>query len=51
MLWLDPKCKDSETLLPLLRAYDSSLMHVYRVSDVVNDPSRDLPDCVKPLQD
>jgi putative SOS response-associated peptidase YedK len=50
-LWLDPKCKDSETLLPLLRAYDSSLMHVYRVSDVVNDAGRDLPDCVKPLRE
>ena len=50
-LWLDPKFRDSETLLPLLRAYDSSLMHVYRVSDVVNDPVNDSPDCIKPLRD
>ena len=49
-LWLDPKMKDSETLLPLLRAYDSSLMHAYRVSDLVNDPANDFPDCLKPLQ-
>lgn len=49
-LWLDHKYRDSETLLPLLRAYDSSLMHVYRVSDIVNDPENDSPDCVKPLQ-
>jgi len=48
-LWLDPKFKDSETLLPLLRAYDSSLMHVYRVSDLVNDPKNDVPDCLKPF--
>jgi putative SOS response-associated peptidase YedK len=48
-LWLDPKFKDSETLLPLLRAYDSSLMHAYRVSDVVNDPLNDSPDCLKPF--
>ena len=47
-LWLDPKFRDSETLLPLLRAYDSSKMHVYRVSDVVNDPKNDSPDCLKP---
>ncbi|PIU19983.1 MAG: hypothetical protein COT18_04630 [Elusimicrobia bacterium CG08_land_8_20_14_0_20_59_10] len=49
-LWLDPKMRDSETLLPLLRAYDSSLMHGYRVSDIVNDPANDSPDCLKPLE-
>lgn len=48
-LWVDPKMRDSETLLPLLRAYDSSLMHAYRVSDIVNDPKNDSPDCLKPL--
>lgn len=48
-LWLDPRMKDSETLLPLLRAYDSALMHAYRVSDLVNDPARDTADCIKPL--
>ncbi|MCM2266344.1 MAG: SOS response-associated peptidase [Elusimicrobiales bacterium] len=48
-LWLDPKFRDSETLLPLLRAYDSALMHGYRVSDVVNDPANDSPDCLKPV--
>jgi putative SOS response-associated peptidase YedK len=49
-LWLDPKYRDSETLLPLLRAYDSAKMHGYRVSDVVNDPSNDSPDCLKPVE-
>lgn len=49
-LWLDPRMKDSETLLPLLRCYDSALMHGYRVSDLVNDPSNDSPDCLKPPQ-
>jgi putative SOS response-associated peptidase YedK len=48
-LWLDPKFRDSETLLPLLRAYDSAQMHGYRVSDVVNDPKNDSPDCHKPV--
>ncbi|OGR64227.1 MAG: hypothetical protein A2X31_13230 [Elusimicrobia bacterium GWB2_63_22] len=48
-MWLDPKFRDSETLLPLLRAYDSAKMHVYRVSDIVNDPKNDSPDCLKPL--
>ena len=50
-LWLDHRFRDSETLLPLLRAYDSSLMHVYRVSDIVNDPKNDSPDCVQPLRE
>ncbi len=49
-LWLDPGCRDTEVLLPLLRAYDSSLMHGYRVSDVVNDPNNDSPACLKPLE-
>jgi len=49
-LWLDPKMRDSETLLPLLRGYDSSLMHGYRVSDLVNDPKNDSPDCLKPVE-
>ncbi|HBE89283.1 MAG TPA: SOS response-associated peptidase [Elusimicrobia bacterium] len=48
-LWLNPRMRDSETLLPLLRAYDSSLMRGYRVSDIVNDPKHDSPDCAKPL--
>lgn len=48
-LWLDPKMKDSETLLPLLRACDSSLMRGYRVSDLVNNPKNDFPDCLKPV--
>ncbi|MCX5785864.1 MAG: SOS response-associated peptidase [Elusimicrobia bacterium] len=48
-LWLDPKMKDTETLLPLLRGYDSSLMHGYRVSDLINDPKNDSPDCLKPF--
>lgn len=47
-LWLDPKFRDSETLLPLLRAYDSAQMHGYRLSDVVNDPKNDWPDCLRP---
>ncbi len=50
-MWLDPKFRDSETLLPLLRAYDSGLMRGYRVSDVVNAPSNDSPACVEPLRE
>lgn len=49
-LWLNPRMRDSETLLPLLRAYDSSLMRGYRVSDIVNDPANDSPDCARPLE-
>lgn len=50
-MWLDPKFRDSETLLPLLRAYDSSKMRAYRVSDIVNNPENDSPDCIKPLKE
>jgi putative SOS response-associated peptidase YedK len=48
-LWLDPRMRDSETLLPLLRAYDSAKLHAYRVSDLVNDPGNDSPACLAPL--
>ncbi|MDO8804151.1 MAG: SOS response-associated peptidase [Elusimicrobiota bacterium] len=50
-LWLDPKFRDMETLLPLLRAYDSAQMHGYRVSDAVNDLKNDSPDCLKPHEE
>lgn len=47
-VWLDPKFKNSELLLPLLRAYDSSLLHVYKISDYINDIQNDSIDCIKP---
>ena len=49
-LWLDPRMRDSEVLLPLLRGYDSSLMHGYRVSDLINDPANNSPECLEPLR-
>ncbi len=48
-LWLDPKMKDSEVLLPLLRCCDSALIHGYRVSDLINDPVNDSAACLEPL--
>ena len=49
-LWLDMRASNTEELLPILRAYDSSLMHGYKVSAMVNSPENDSPDCLKPLQ-
>jgi len=49
-LWLDMRASNTEELLPILRAYDSGLMHGYKVSTMVNSPENDSPDCLKPLQ-
>ena len=49
-LWLDMRASNTEELLPILRAYDSSLMHGYKVSSAVNSPENDSPDCIAPLQ-
>jgi putative SOS response-associated peptidase YedK len=49
-LWPDMRASNTEELLPILRAYDSSLMHGYKVSALVNSPENNSPDCLKPLQ-
>lgn len=49
-LWLDMRSSNTEELLPVLRAFDSSLMSAYKVSALVNSPDNDSPDCGKPLE-
>lgn len=49
-LWLDMRASNTEELLPFLRAYDSALMHGYKVSALVNSPENNSPECLKPLE-
>ena len=48
-LWLDMRSSDTEDLLPILRPYDSALMHGYKVSAFINSPENNSPECIKPL--
>lgn len=49
-LWLDMRASNTEELLPFLRAYDSALMHGYKVSSLINSPENDSSECMKPLE-
>jgi len=49
-LWLDMRSSNTEELLPFLRAYDSALMHGYKVSSLINSPDNDSPECAAPLE-
>ena len=48
-LWLDPTVHEPQRLLPLLKPYPASKMVAYPVSSIVNSPTNESPDCVKPL--
>ena len=45
-LWLDPKCEDIERLSKLLTAHPAELLECYPVSNIVNSPQADAPDCI-----
>lgn len=49
-LWLDPGVRDENTLLELLKPYESGLMEEYEVAVKVNSPNEDSPECVKPAR-
>lgn len=46
--WLDPDNNDSEKLRKLLKPFSSEDMDYYGVSTLVNSPSHNSPDCIKP---
>lgn len=48
-LWLDPKVTDPERLKPLFLPYPSDKMDMYPVSEIVNSPKNDTPECIVPL--
>jgi putative SOS response-associated peptidase YedK len=48
--WLDHHAIEPEMLKPLFKHYSSELMEMYPVSDLVNSPRNDTPECIKPLE-
>jgi putative SOS response-associated peptidase YedK len=48
-LWLDPEMHDSEPLKALLRPYPEEKMTAYPVSQLVNSPANDIPECLEPV--
>ena len=49
-VWLDPKASERD-LLAAMEPYPASSMRAYEVSTAVNSPARDLPDCIRPIDD
>ncbi|MDI6739833.1 MAG: SOS response-associated peptidase [Candidatus Edwardsbacteria bacterium] len=47
--WLDPSANDSQKLSALLKPYDPDKMEAYPVSQLVNSPKNDSPECIKPM--
>ena len=48
-LWLDPALRDPEALQALLRPRAAAGMVAYPVSELVNSPRNDVPECRAPL--
>jgi putative SOS response-associated peptidase YedK len=48
-LWLDSQVAVPEQLKPLFKPYHSDQMEMYPVSDLVNSPKNDSPECIKQL--
>ena len=48
-LWLDPTLQESRHLQHLLRPYESDAMQIYPVSQTVNNPRNETPECIDPL--
>jgi len=49
-MWLDKTIQDPHELMPLLKPYDAHDMEAFEVSDRVNSPKFNSPDCIKPAQ-
>jgi len=47
-LWLDPQ-SDLKRLSEVLKPYPSEELEAYEVSQLVNSPQNDLPECIEPL--
>jgi putative SOS response-associated peptidase YedK len=48
-LWLDPSVQEPDMLQPLLHAYPAEQMLAVPVSNLVNNPANDHPECIAPL--
>lgn len=49
-LWLDDEVEDPKVLKDLLQPFDPELLDVYPVSDLVNSPRNDVPECAERLK-
>ena len=47
--WLKPGESNTQELINLLRPYEASQMEAYPVSQMVNNPRNDHPNCIQPL--
>ncbi len=47
--WLDPNVSNRDLLESFLTPYDSDAMLAYQVTQKVNRPTNDHPDCVEPI--
>jgi putative SOS response-associated peptidase YedK len=48
--WLDPASK-SDQVMPLLAPYPAEMMELYPVSQLVNSPATDRPECAEPFRE
>ncbi|MGC1309933.1 MAG: SOS response-associated peptidase [Phormidesmis sp.] len=48
-LWLDPDLQDGRHLQHLLRPYEAEAMALYPVSNTVNSPRNETPECIEPI--
>ena len=50
-IWLDPKIKDTEVLMPLLTPYPPDEMEYYNISTIVNKRGHDAPEVILPMEE
>jgi putative SOS response-associated peptidase YedK len=48
-VWLEPSMQGKETLLTLVKTYPSEDMEFKKVSQMVNSPGNDSPECIEPV--
>jgi putative SOS response-associated peptidase YedK len=48
-LWLNPSISEIENLKYIFEPYPSELMKMYQVSDLLNSPKKDNPECIAPI--
>lgn len=46
--WIDPANKDKDHLLSMLAPFSSGRMSAHKVSEFVNSPANNSPECIKP---
>jgi putative SOS response-associated peptidase YedK len=47
--WLDPREKEAEAMMEMLKPYPAELLTARPVSRVVNSPKNDSRECIAPL--